>query len=85
MGAAATKRHRHKPPAAHHADMSEDHDDVDDGGGATVDDVDDAVAAFLRKADAVYEEYDRGYLDPDAALARLEPHVGDLREAYGED
>ncbi|MFB6242742.1 MAG: hypothetical protein ABEH80_01470, partial [Halobaculum sp.] len=39
------------------------------------------VTAFLREADAVYDEYEQGYLDPDAALARLDSALSDLRDA----
>ena len=47
-------------------------------------DPDEAIEEFLRKADAAYEEYDRGYADADATLRRLEGHVEDLRDAAGE-
>lgn len=43
-------------------------------------DLEDAVAEFLREADTVYKEYDKGYMDADAALSRLETHVETLRE-----
>lgn len=48
------------------------------------DELDDAVAAFLDETDAVYGEYDQGYMDADAALSRLESAVDDLREAHEE-
>lgn len=38
-----------------------------------------AVERFLRDADAVYEEYDAGYTDADAALRVLRDHVETLR------
>lgn len=44
-------------------------------------DHDDELAAFLREADTVYEEYDQGYIDADAALRRLRPLVEDLDAA----
>ena len=47
-------------------------------------DPEEAIEEFLRKADAAYEEYDRGYADADATLRRLEGHVEDLRDAAGE-
>ena len=44
-------------------------------------DHDDELAAFLQEAETVYEEYDQGYLDADAALRRLRPLVEDLSAA----
>ena len=43
-------------------------------------DIEDAVKEFLQDADAVYKEYDKGYIDADAALSRLENQVETLRE-----
>jgi len=40
-----------------------------------------AARALLRTAEAVYGEYDQGYLDADAALRRLRPAVEELRTA----
>jgi len=40
--------------------------------------------AFLQEADTVYEEYDQGYLDADAALRRLRPLIEEL-DAAAED
>ena len=48
-------------------------------------DTDEAVAEFLQQADAVYEEYDQGYVDADASLRQLRGHVEDLREATRDD
>lgn len=45
---------------------------------------DDAVEAFLAKADDAYSEYDRGYADADATLRRLRGHLEDLRSATDE-
>jgi hypothetical protein len=45
------------------------------------DDLEEAVETFLQRADAVYGEYDQGYVDADAALSVLEDHLDDLREA----
>jgi hypothetical protein len=39
-----------------------------------------AVETFLDRADAVFEDYENGYVDPDAALSTLESHVDTLRE-----
>ena len=47
-------------------------------------DPDEAIEEFLRKADAVYEEYEQGYADADATLRRLESHVEELRDAASE-
>lgn len=47
-------------------------------------DLEDAVEDFLDGADAVYAEYDQGYMDADAALSVLEGHVEDLREEFEE-
>jgi hypothetical protein len=64
------------------ADGADDGDDqTDTAGEQTAAGIDDAVATFLEAADDVYEEYDRGYVDPDAALARLRRDVGRLRDA----
>jgi len=41
-----------------------------------------AVERFLRAADGVYEEYDAGYTDADAALRVLRDHVDSLREEF---
>lgn len=43
-------------------------------------DANEAVSEFLRNADTVYEEYDKGYMDADAALSRLEQQIETLRE-----
>lgn len=43
--------------------------------------LDDAVDTFLRKADSVYKEYEKGYTDADASLSLLERHIEELREA----
>lgn len=47
-------------------------------------DTEEAVEEFLRKADSAYEEYDQGYADADATLRVLREHVEDLRDATGE-
>jgi len=43
-----------------------------------------AVATFLAGADDVYDEYDRGYVDADAALSVLSSRIDDLRDAAAE-
>ena len=43
-------------------------------------DTETAVETFLDRADAVFEDYENGYTDPDAALATLESHVDTLRD-----
>jgi hypothetical protein len=48
-------------------------------------DTDDAVEAFLEKADTAYSEYDQGYADADATLRRLKRHIEDLRETHEDD
>ncbi|QLD86596.1 hypothetical protein HWV23_12950 [Natronomonas halophila] len=48
-------------------------------------DTDDAVDAFLQKADTAYDEYDQGYADADATLRRLKRHIEDLRETHEDD
>ncbi len=45
-------------------------------------DLEDTVEEFLDGADAVYAEYEQGYMDADAALSVLEGHVEDLREEH---
>ncbi|WP_327052363.1 hypothetical protein [Halomicrococcus gelatinilyticus] len=47
-------------------------------------DADDAIRQFLRDADTVYDEYDQGYVDADAALDVLETHIEQLRAAVEE-
>jgi hypothetical protein len=37
-----------------------------------------AVREFLSNARTVYDEYDQGYMDADAALTQLEKHVESL-------
>jgi hypothetical protein len=46
-------------------------------------DTEEAVEEFLRTADAVYEEYDQGYVDADASLRQLREHLEELRDATG--
>lgn len=46
------------------------------------DDLDTAVADFLDVAERVYDEYDDGYIDADAALSRLGDHVSTLRDTH---
>lgn len=48
------------------------------------DDLKAAVETFLDGADAVYDEYEQGYMDADAALGTLSSHVEALREASEE-
>jgi hypothetical protein len=48
-------------------------------------DLDAAVADFLDATERVYDEYDDGYVDADAALSRLGDHVSTLRDAYEGD
>jgi len=36
------------------------------------------VEAFLDDAETVYDEYDQGYIDADAALRRLRPEIEEL-------
>ena len=43
-------------------------------------DTETAVETFLNRADAVFEDYESGYTDPDAALSTLEAHIESLRE-----
>ncbi|WP_202935127.1 hypothetical protein [Halorussus amylolyticus] len=47
-------------------------------------DTEDAVKEFLQNAGKVYTEYDRGYIDADAAMSRLEKDIDDLRERVEE-
>ena len=46
------------------------------------DDLSDAVESFLAETDRVFEEYDQGYMDADAALSRIEAALPELREAH---
>lgn len=43
-------------------------------------DAEDAVSEFLNETDTVFREYDKGYMDADAALSRVEKHIEELRE-----
>jgi hypothetical protein len=43
-----------------------------------------AVESFLDETDAVLREYDRGYVDADAALSRVVAGVEELREELEE-
>ncbi len=45
------------------------------------DDLEEAVVEFLDASDNVYDEYDQGYVDADAALSMLTPHLETLRES----
>lgn len=49
------------------------------------DELDEAVEEFLRNADSVYDEYEQGYADADAALSMLETHVESLRDVADGD
>jgi len=40
------------------------------------------VEAFLDDAETVYDEYDQGYMDADAALERLRGGVEELCEVF---
>lgn len=46
-----------------------------------MDDLEEPIRKFLRKADDCYSEYDNGYTDADATLRRLDSHIEDLRDA----
>jgi hypothetical protein len=46
------------------------------------DETPEAVREFIDAAEQIYDEYNEGYLDPDAALSRLGDHVGELRDTY---
>lgn len=46
------------------------------------DELEDAVARFLKGADKAYSEYEQGYADADATLDVLETHLDELREAH---
>lgn len=39
-----------------------------------------AVETFLNRAEDVFEDYENGYTNADAALSTLEAHVDALRE-----
>lgn len=41
-------------------------------------DADERIEEFRREAETVFEEYDQGYMDADAALRRLRGHIEDL-------
>lgn len=43
--------------------------------------LEEAVARFLKGADKAYSEYEKGYVDADATLDVLETHLDELREA----
>lgn len=43
---------------------------------------DEAVEAFLSEADDALGEYERGYVDADAALSRLAAGIEELRAEY---
>lgn len=46
--------------------------------------LEEAVDAFVGDAETVYDEYDQGYLDADAALRRIRTHLDDLEDAAEE-
>jgi len=48
-------------------------------------DTDDAVEEFLRDVETVFDEYDQGYMDADAALKRLRRHIEDLDQATADE
>lgn len=71
--------------------MSDERDGDDGAGtGANGDDASgvgmhEAVATFLAGADDVYDDYDQGYMDADAALSVLSSRIDDLRDAADDD
>jgi hypothetical protein len=44
-------------------------------------DATEAISEFLEEAALVYDEYDQGYMDADAALRRLRTGIDDLETA----
>lgn len=48
------------------------------------DDLEPAVRTFLAEADAIYDEYDQGYMDADVAMSRLRTATRELHEAVEE-
>ncbi len=46
------------------------------------DELDDAVETFIDSAENVFDEYDDGYMDADAALELLGDYVSELRDTY---
>ncbi|MFB6129753.1 MAG: hypothetical protein ABEJ28_02920 [Salinigranum sp.] len=42
------------------------------------------VRQFVEQVEHVYDEYDEGYVDPDAALSVIGDHLTELRDAYDE-
>lgn len=73
-----------------HDDPTDGADDPGDGAGDAAEgndaekDPQVAVDAFLDEAEAVFEEYDQGYVDADVALSRLRRGIDDLASATGE-
>jgi hypothetical protein len=49
------------------------------------DDLDAAVTEFLSDADAVFDEYEQGYMNADSAVSRLDAAVTELRRAADEE
>jgi hypothetical protein len=52
------------------------------------DDLEEAIERFVRDTRGVYEEYEDGYIDPDAALWTIEGHIDRLEtrlESSGDD
>lgn len=43
-------------------------------------DANERIEEFRREAETVFEEYDQGYIDADAALRRLRRHVENLTD-----
>lgn len=41
-------------------------------------DCEDAVSEFVTAAETIYDEYEDGYIDADAALRRLRPEITEL-------
>ncbi|MDZ7747392.1 MAG: hypothetical protein U5K28_13180 [Halobacteriales archaeon] len=40
---------------------------------------DDPIEQFVQKAERAFEEYDKGYADPDATLRKLRSYVDELK------
>lgn len=64
--------------AVHDGDGDHERSGAGDGPDAGMNE---AVSRFLARADDVYGDYDRGYVDADAALSVLSSRIDDLRDA----
>ena len=65
-------------------DADRDGSETGDGRSGAGADPTEAVESFLADADAVFDEFDKGYVDADVALSRIRAGIEELRDTTGD-